>query len=227
MTGAVVGGAVGLGVSQVADVSRELRIVLTAIGAGVSLYLFARACRSANEQRAELLADFEAVQAERDSLQAAQGLAPTPPPSVEIVQVEQPIVDAQGNEAVSSSLMTKIEFGSDILAFESASAALPPQAELYLAPLAETLVTQQGAQLLIVGHTDTVGDENANLMLSEERAASVADFLSRQGVLSTRIQVIGSGEYDPAVEDERTEEDRARNRRVEVFVVHHVATGNA
>ncbi|MEL7361099.1 MAG: OmpA family protein [Bacteroidota bacterium] len=180
-----------------------------------------------------MLAEFEAVRAGQDSSHAAQGLALTSPPRVEIVQAEaQPTIDGEGNEGVVFALMTKVEFGVEALAFESASATLPPEAERYLVPLAESLVAELAA-LLIIGYPDTVASPDAALMsaeqqmLAEERAAAVADFLSRQGVLSTRIQVVGSGEYDPAVEDERIEEDRARNRRVEVFIVHYVAASNA
>lgn len=68
-------------------------------------------------------------------------------------------------------------------------------------------------QLRIEGHTDNVGDQAANLKLSNARAAAVAAWLTGKGVDATRLTIAGLGDTQPVGEN-TTEEGRARNRRV-------------
>ncbi len=72
--------------------------------------------------------------------------------------------------------------------------------------------------VLVVGHTDTSGDENHNLALSLDRAESVADYLISTGVKSDAIRVIGRGSKDPLASNE-TREGRMQNRRVDILAV--------
>lgn len=221
--GAAAGGVGGYLAGQAISDDARVQALTSIIGGIGGAYAFGKACENAQAQEAELEARFAAVRAERDSLAALQdGTFTEAEPSVELVQVEDVRTAEDGSEVTTSSLMTKIEFGSDVLNYPSGSAVLPSQAELYLAPLAETLKASEGQQVVIVvGHTDTVGDAASNLTLSEQRAASVADYLKAQGVSQDRVQALGAGEHKPIVEEERTEQDRRRNRRVEVMVVHH------
>ena len=71
------------------------------------------------------------------------------------------------------------------------------------------------AVFLIVGHSDSIGDEAFNLLISRRRAASVADYLQRGGVDESRIRIEGRGSAEP-VADNSTRSGRARNRRVEL-----------
>ncbi|MEO1962615.1 MAG: OmpA family protein, partial [Cycloclasticus sp.] len=66
-----------------------------------------------------------------------------------------------------------------------------------------------------VGHTDSVGSESYNQLLSQQRAQSVASYLGSQGVQGQRFNVIGRGEQSP-VAGNSTREGRAQNRRVEI-----------
>lgn len=68
------------------------------------------------------------------------------------------------------------------------------------------------------GHTDSVGDDNFNYRLSEQRALSVAGFLGQQGVDSRRFSILGFGETRP-IASNATEAGRAQNRRVEIQLV--------
>ena len=70
----------------------------------------------------------------------------------------------------------------------------------------------------VAGHTDSRGSYAYNQGLSEERAASVADYLSSQGVSSQRIITVGMGERR-TVADNSTAEGQQANRRVEITMV--------
>lgn len=73
-------------------------------------------------------------------------------------------------------------------------------------------------RLAISGHTDNVGDENQNLVLSQERAQVVANYLISKGVQAERITAKGFGETQPKTTNE-TQEGQAINRRVEFNVL--------
>jgi OOP family OmpA-OmpF porin len=73
----------------------------------------------------------------------------------------------------------------------------------------------------IVGHTDDVGSDDYNMKLSEQRAASVRDFLLNKGVDASVMITTGMGESMP-VASNRTPEGRAENRHVEVLILGRV-----
>jgi len=70
-------------------------------------------------------------------------------------------------------------------------------------------------KLSIEGHTDNVGDAKSNKTLSEQRAKSVMDALVKNDIDGKRLSAVGYGQEKP-VGDNRTEEGRAKNRRVEL-----------
>jgi len=70
-------------------------------------------------------------------------------------------------------------------------------------------------KLSIEGHTDNVGDARSNRTLSEQRAKSVMDALVKNDIDGKRLSAVGYGQDKP-VADNRTEEGRAKNRRVEL-----------
>lgn len=78
--------------------------------------------------------------------------------------------------------------------------------------------SNQGMTVEIRGHTDSDGDENYNQALSERRARSVRDYFVGKGIASTRFRTVGFGESNP-IADDRTEEGRERNRRVELYII--------
>lgn len=69
----------------------------------------------------------------------------------------------------------------------------------------------------VIGHTDSVGSEAYNQRLSENRARSVAEYLSGQGVMSARLLIAGMGEAQPIAAN-ATPEGRAQNRRVNIQI---------
>ena len=69
------------------------------------------------------------------------------------------------------------------------------------------------SDLLIVGHTDAVGDDGYNQALSERRARATADYLASQGIARDRLRTSGRGEMEPIANA-----DDQKNRRVEVAI---------
>jgi outer membrane protein OmpA-like peptidoglycan-associated protein len=83
--------------------------------------------------------------------------------------------------------------------------------------LAAQVMADPDAELEIVGHTDSSGPDNFNNKLSDQRAKAVVAYLIKRGVASGKIKsVTGKGKSEPFVE-EKTDADRAQNRRVEIF----------
>lgn len=72
--------------------------------------------------------------------------------------------------------------------------------------------------VVVTGHTDSVGADSYNQKLSEDRARSVADYLVNKKVVPARLDVAGYGEKFP-VADNKTEEGRSLNRRVEITLL--------
>lgn len=100
--------------------------------------------------------------------------------------------------------------------FDFDSADIQPQSAAQIEELAGLLSGNEALRVLIVGHTDGQGAFDYNLLLSQRRAQAVVDALANgHGIASTRLQPAGAGMVSP-VATNRTEEDRARNRRVEI-----------
>jgi len=75
--------------------------------------------------------------------------------------------------------------------------------------------------IVLVGHTDDTGDSKINQQLSEQRSRAVAAFFKSKGIPESRIYFRGAGDSDP-VADNRTEEGREANRRVEIIELESV-----
>jgi outer membrane protein OmpA-like peptidoglycan-associated protein/curli biogenesis system outer membrane secretion channel CsgG len=103
--------------------------------------------------------------------------------------------------------------------FDSGSAVIKAESYKTLADLGELLKADAGLRLSIEGHTDSEGADDANLALSQRRAASVKDYLgSAFGVAADRLEVKGLGETKPLGAND-TAEGRANNRRVELVKI--------
>src|SRR4029453_12865267 len=87
---------------------------------------------------------------------------------------------------------------SDVL-FDTARYTLRPGAREKLSKIAGIVVSHPGLRLEVEGHTDSVGSEEYNQRLSENRAGAVRDYLVQQGVKSDTIAARGFGESQPAV----------------------------
>ncbi|MDH7446455.1 OmpA family protein [Aquimarina sp. 2201CG14-23] len=83
--------------------------------------------------------------------------------------------------------------------------------------LAHILQEYPNSEILIEGHTDSVGKEESNFILSKYRAQSVRDYLVSQGIEQQRFTVKYYGESQPKY-DNNTAEGKSKNRRVEVTI---------
>jgi OOP family OmpA-OmpF porin len=121
-------------------------------------------------------------------------------------------VDATVCQQLFADLLTKAR-----IRFESGKADISQDSLGLLDRLTETALRCPTANIEIAGHTDADGDQNANQMLSERRAQSVADYLLRGGLPANRFTPVGYGSTQPVAGND-TDEGKAQNRRID-FVV--------
>jgi len=139
-------------------------------------------------------------------------------------------IDAEGGEhrGTSSAAEVKKEFGAALgalparpvsfnLYFVSGTDELTPASKLELDKAMAELKRRSVPDIVLIGHTDTVGSLESNDRLSLSRAERVRKALMQQGLKAQRIETAGRGEREPLV---RTADgvSEPRNRRVEVNV---------
>jgi outer membrane protein OmpA-like peptidoglycan-associated protein len=110
----------------------------------------------------------------------------------------------------------KIEIKQTVY-FDFNKATIKPVSFPLLDEVAQALKDNPKIKVEVQGHTDSVGDDNFNLKLSQKRAESVRNYLIKKGISSDRMEPKGYGENVP-IADNRTKEGRDQNRRVE-FVI--------
>lgn len=110
-----------------------------------------------------------------------------------------------------------VSFDSGLL-FDFDSYALRGETKSNLNELSGTMKEYRDTDIKVLGHTDSQGTAEYNKKLSEQRAASVSNYIVAQGIGSERIVREGFGEVDPVATND-TEEGRQQNRRVEIVIV--------
>lgn len=113
----------------------------------------------------------------------------------------------------------------DVL-FDAGKTSVGPGAQRSIDKLAEFLKTYPKRNVLIEGHSDSLGNEEFNLKLSQQRADAVRDLLVARGITSQRIRTKGYGARFPIVDND-TSVGRQQNRRVEVLVLTEGSTAEA
>ena len=103
--------------------------------------------------------------------------------------------------------------------FDLNKATIKPEFYPILDEAVSILQKNQSKQVVIEGHTCSMGTESYNLKLSEKRAAAVKKYLASKGVNAANLSTKGYGEAKP-VADNKTKEGRRMNRRVEFIVVY-------
>jgi outer membrane protein OmpA-like peptidoglycan-associated protein len=105
---------------------------------------------------------------------------------------------------------------SDVL-FDTGKFTLRTAAREKLAKISGIVLAHPGLKLEVEGHTDNVGGEEYNQLLSEQRASGVLEFLVQQGLPESSVTSRGFGKSQPVATND-TPEGRAKNRRVELVV---------
>jgi outer membrane protein OmpA-like peptidoglycan-associated protein len=130
-----------------------------------------------------------------------------------IVEIEEMKQDIQAS-AMLEALNKDGFIALDIL-FETGKSNIQKESLPIVDQIFELLNSEPNLKISVEGHTDNVGDAVSNKKLSNDRAKAVMDALIAKGINKSRLSSIGWGQEKP-VSDNRTEEGRAKNRRVEI-----------
>jgi OmpA-OmpF porin, OOP family len=103
----------------------------------------------------------------------------------------------------------------DNVFFDTGKSTLKTESFKELNELAEYMLLKKSLKVEIAGHTDNVGNKDANQKLSEDRANSVKVYLVKKGIEAARIVAKGYGDTQP-VSDNDSEAGKQKNRRTEV-----------
>jgi len=120
-------------------------------------------------------------------------------------------------ETVNDGQAIKVTFDSGIL-FATNSSTLNQASVSALTQFSNSLKANPDTNVEIFGHTDSTGNDQINIPLSNQRAGSVQNFLQGQGILSSRMTSQGMGSSMP-VADNTTKAGQAQNRRVEIYII--------
>jgi len=111
----------------------------------------------------------------------------------------------------------KITMNSEV-SFDSNSSAIKPAFRPTLDKVSDILTRYNRSSITVVGYTDSTGSSTYNQGLSRRRAESVAYYVERRGVQSSRVRTEGRGESEPRSSN-ATEAGRQLNRRVELLII--------
>jgi outer membrane protein OmpA-like peptidoglycan-associated protein len=106
-------------------------------------------------------------------------------------------------------------FATLYINFDTGRHDLKEDGLLAVAEVVKVLSDNPALAISIEGHTDNVGEAASNKLLSENRARSVMTAMVADGIDAGRLSAVGYGQESP-IADNRTEEGRKKNRRVEL-----------
>jgi OOP family OmpA-OmpF porin len=140
--------------------------------------------------------------------------------STEVEHYDLYILEMEGmkQEIQASEMMNALNkdgFIALYINFETGKSDIKPESQPIIDQMVEMLKENSGLNISIEGHTDDVGSAQSNQILSENRAKSVMNALIAQGIAGSRLSSKGFGASKP-IADNRTEEGKAKNRRVEI-----------
>lgn len=171
-----------------------------------------KARQAAIAEQQDALAQKQAAEAEAEKASQAAAKADAEKADLRAQLLAQLNSILQTNDSARGLIVNL----SDVL-FDTGSFTLKPNAREKLAKVSGILLAHPGLTLKIEGHTDSVGSDEFNQSLSEQRAGSVRDFLADEGVPESSISASGFGKTQPVAPND-TAEGRQRNRRVEIVV---------
>jgi len=110
------------------------------------------------------------------------------------------------------------QYTLDNVLFDSGKATLRPESYKELNELVEYMNLKKTLSIEIAGHTDNVGNADANLKLSQDRANTVREYLIKKGIAADRVLAKGYGDTQPLASND-TDKGKQKNRRTEVRVI--------
>ena len=116
--------------------------------------------------------------------------------------------------AVEKAIAETGKFVTNNILFETGKATLKPESMDEIRKVADYMKKNPSARFEVQGHTDNQGSDKVNDPLSQQRAEAVVKALEGEGVDPFNLRPVGKGSHEP-VADNKTEEGRAKNRRVE------------
>jgi OOP family OmpA-OmpF porin len=130
-----------------------------------------------------------------------------------VLEMEAMKQEVTANEMLDA--LNKNGFIALNILFETGKSAIQDESLPIVDQIFELLKSDPSIKISIEGHTDNIGDAATNKKLSTDRAKSVMDALVSKGIDKTRLSFVGWGQEKP-VADNRTDEGRTKNRRVEI-----------
>jgi outer membrane protein OmpA-like peptidoglycan-associated protein len=174
----------------------------------------AAAAAQAQAEAAKARADAEAANARAEAAAAHQQAEN----SKQEAEATREKLRAQLNAVLATTESARgliVNLG-DVL-FDTARYTLKPNAQISLAKVATILTIYPDLKVQVEGYTDSVGGDEYNQKLSENRANAVHDFLVQNGVPATNVTAVGYGKADPVASND-TADGRRQNRRVNLVV---------
>ena len=119
----------------------------------------------------------------------------------------------------SSEAKEVVASGEWKINFNTGSAEISNSSSREVEKIYNLLIQAENTKLTVVGHTDNVGNADANLALSKSRAEAVVNYLKQKGIPASRFQLVdGKGQSDP-VADNNSASGKASNRRVVITLL--------
>ena len=168
--------------------------------------------RENDAQRAQVQSELDSAKAERARAEAERAKAEAEKTQLRALLLSQFNAILQTRDTERGLIVNM----SDVL-FDTGKFSLRPLAREKLAKVAGIISGHPGLRLQVEGHTDSVGGDEYNQRLSEQRAGAVRDYLSQSGVPANSLSAAGFGKSQPVASND-TAAGRQTNRRVELVV---------
>jgi len=128
------------------------------------------------------------------------------------------VKEAMKQDVTASTMLDALNRDGHIalyINFDTGKSTIKPESKPIIEQIVQMMKANPGLKISVEGHTDNVGNPQSNKTLSDDRAKSVVSAIVAQGIDAKRLSAAGHGQDKP-IADNKTEEGRAKNRRVEL-----------